>query len=105
MRMGIGINTQKPEEGQLTGKLEDIACMAWFTSQGKAVPKLIKFRDEDGQIHSLGQIRVLTQERKYYCGIPIREYRCTAALGNREYGFRLYYYPETNRWKICWERG
>ena len=40
---------------------------------------------------------------KYYCGIPIHEYRCSTVAGDQEYLFRLYYYAEENRWKISWE--
>ena len=103
MGMGIGTNAQNPDQGELTRKLEEIACGAWFTSKGTTIPKMVKYQDEEGLIHSITKIHVLTQEKKYYCGIPIQEYRCSTVLGNQEYLFRLYYYLETNRWKISWE--
>ena len=92
MGMGIGTNAQNPDQGELTRKLEEIACGAWFTSKGTTIPKMVKYQDEEGLIHSITKIHVLTQEKKYYCGIPIQEYL-----------FRLYYYLETNCWKISWE--
>ena len=105
MGMGIGINTQKPDEGRMRRATQEIACGVWFTSSGAVMPKLDKYQDEEGQIRSISQIRVLTCEKKYYCGIPIQEFRCSTVAGEREYHFRLYYYIEENRWKISWENG
>ena len=68
MNMGIGINSQKPDEGQLSRKLEEVACGVWFTSKGTAMPQLIKYQDQEGLIHSISQIRVITREKKYYWG-------------------------------------
>ena len=67
------------------------------------MPKLVKYQDEEGMLHTISQIRVLTQDKKFYCGIPIQEYRCSTVVENQEYRFRLYYYLETSCWKISWE--
>ena len=71
MSMGIGTNTQNPDEGELKRDLEKIACGVWFTSTGSVMPKLVKYQDDEGLLHTISQIHVLTQEKKYYCGIPI----------------------------------
>lgn len=105
MNMGIGINTQRPDEGRLPGKLEEIACGAWFTSGGATIPKMIKYQDEEGMIHSISRIHVHKQQQKYFCGIPIQEFCCSTVEEDREYRFRLYYYPQTHCWKISWEGG
>lgn len=104
MSMGIGTNTQKADAGELNRTLEEVACGAWFTSKGVTIPKLIKYQAQDGMIYRISPIYVLEQEKKYYCGIPIWEYRCSAIIGEREHWFRLYYYMESNSWKILWER-
>ena len=46
MSMGIGTNAQHPDEGELTRKLDAVACGVWFTSKGAAIPKMIKYQDE-----------------------------------------------------------
>ena len=102
MAMGIGTNAQKPDEGELRRTQEEIACGVWFTSSGVALPKLMKYKDSEGIIQTIHQVRVLQQEKKYYCGIPALEYRCSTVFGNREYLFRLYYYIEDNCWKLSW---
>lgn len=103
MSMGIGINTRNPDEGELKRDLEEIACMVWFTSKGAAMPKLVKYQDKEGMIRSITPIQVLTHEKKFFCGIPIQEYRCSTVWRDQEYLFRLYYYMETNCWKLSWE--
>ena len=103
MAMGIGINTGKPDEGELKRKQEEIACGVWFTSTGAVLPKMIKYKDESGVIQTIQQIQIRKQKKKYYCGIPAIEYCCSTVYNNREYIFRLYYYIETNCWKLSWE--
>lgn len=103
MSMGIGTNAGKPDEGKLKKRQTGIACGAWFTSTGNTMPKMIKYQDEEGMIHLISNIRVERQEKKYYCGIPIQEYRCSTWYGEREYRFRLYYYMETGCWKLSWD--
>ena len=104
MNMGIGTNTRKPDEGQMKRKnLREVACGVWFTSKGTVMPKMIKYQDDKGMIHSIDQIHVQSRDMKYYCGIPIHEYRCSTVAEGQEYLFRLYYYAEENRWKISWE--
>ena len=51
MSMGIGTNTQNPDEGELKRDLEKIACGVWFTSTGSVMPKLVKYQDEEGLLH------------------------------------------------------
>lgn len=101
--MGIGINAQNPDEGELAREQTEIACGVWFTSTGNVLPKMIKYKDEEGMIRLIDRIRVLYKEKKYYCGIPIEEYRCSTVCANREYLFRLYYYMDTCCWKLSWE--
>lgn len=101
MSMGIGINTQKPDAGEIRGRQEDIACGVWFTSSGNPIPQLVKYKERE-EIHSIRNIRVLTREKKYYCGIPVMEYLCSAVEEEMEYLFKLYYYLEECKWKIAW---
>ena len=102
MSMGIGINDEQPDDGVLRGREEDVACGVWFTSTGATMPKIIKFRDSAGEIHTLQGIRVLTTERKNYCGISTIEYACDTVIGACRQPFLLLYYIERQEWKICW---
>ena len=53
MSMGIGTNTQNPDEGELKRDLEKIACGVWFTSTGSVMPKLVKYQDDEGLLHTI----------------------------------------------------
>ena len=103
MNMGIGTNAQHPDEGKLTREQSEVACGVWFTSTGNTLPKMIKYKDEEGMIRRIDRIRVLSREKKYYCGIPLQEYRCSTVYEDREYLFRLYYYMDTCCWKLSLE--
>ncbi len=110
MKMGIGTNTQKPDAGEMKGGQDKVACGVWFTSSGTAMPQLIKYKDREEEIHCIHNIRVLTREKKFYCGILVIEYLCSSIQEEetedegREILFKLYYYPEECRWKIAWLR-
>ena len=51
MSMGIGTNAQNPDEGELTRKLEQIACGVWFTSTGRTIPQMFKYQDGERWAH------------------------------------------------------
>lgn len=103
MGMGIGINDQTPDAGAVKGKMEEVACGVWFTSTGKSIPKILKFKDIEGKIHTITNIHVISEEEKFYCGIPSTEYECDTTIGERKYCFKLLFYLERKEWKILWK--
>ncbi len=103
MGMGIGIHAEHPDMGEVQGCQERVACGVWFTSSGEALPKMLKFKGEDGEIYRMDHIKIHFKERKYFCGIPATEYRCSTVWNGRTRGFRLLFYPEECRWNIIWE--
>ncbi len=100
MAFGIGINTEQPDTGKVKGRQQSIACDCWFTSQGKVIPRWIKYEDEEGVIQILPNIRVISSEKKRYCGISMMEYQCSAEVEGREYLFRLLFNYEECTWKL-----
>ncbi len=106
--MGIGVNAQSPDEGELKKTQAPAACGVWFTSNGRVLPKMLKFQESDGQIVTLAHIRILTEEEKHYCGIPTLRYKCTGQRvkkdGRETAGeileFTLLYYIERQEWKL-----
>lgn len=103
MGMGIGINTQETDHGDIKGYQEAVACGVWFTSSGTVMPKLLKYQDPDGTIHTLTNIHVRSHARKNYCGIPTLEYECDTTIGTCCYHFFLLYYMERQEWKVLWK--
>ena len=83
MGMGIGINTERPDEGRIKGFQEPVACYVWFTSTGKVMPKRLKYQRKDGSIGQIDHIHVMTSQHKNYCGIPTIEYECNCMIADR----------------------
>ena len=102
MAFGIGTNTQKADAGFNRGKQREIACQCWFTSKGKVTPLMLKIEDEDGEIHTVRQIQVLTQEEKRYAGVRSLEFDCIITILEQKIDVQLIYYQEENRWVLVY---
>ena len=102
MAFGIGTNAQKADAGVIKGKQREIACQCWFTSKGKVTPLMLKIEDEDGEIRTVRQIQVLTQEEKKYAGVRSLEFDCIITILEQKIDVQLIYYKEENRWVIVY---
>ena len=102
MAFGIGTNTQKADAGFIKGKQREIACQCWFTSKGKVTPHMLKIEDEDGEIRTVRQIQVLTQEEKKYAGVRSLEFDCIITILEQKIDVQLIYYKEENRWVLIY---
>ena len=102
MAFGIGTNTQSADAGPVKGSQVDVACGCWFTSSGKLIPFRIKVHDEDGEIRTIHQIEVHSQEEKMYAGIPSVEFDCTISIMQQRIRIKLIYYKKENRWVLVY---
>ncbi len=101
MAFGINIHSRKPDrEPWIRGTQKKIACECWFTSTGRMIPLMLKIEDEDGQIQTIRKIKVHSQEKRMYAGVPSMEYDCTLFAWNREIRVWLIYYQTENRWVL-----
>ncbi len=103
MKMGIGTNTDLPDEGQLRGTQIPVACSVWFTSTGRIIPQLIKFQDEQECVRTLRNFRIIYQNEKNFCGIPTIEYECELLTPKQLFYFHLLFYVEQKEWKLWWK--
>ena len=100
MAFGIGTNSSGADAGSVRGMQKRIGCQCWFTSTGKVMPLMLKLRDEEGEIQTVRDITVHSQEKKKYAGIPSIEYDCTLALHGKKIRVWLIYYQSENRWVL-----
>ena len=100
MGFRLGDIADKTEAGVLRGIQREIACECWFTSKGKSIPKLIKVMDEEGMLHTINEIQLLTTQEKTYCGIPTVEHLCRINLGGRMETVKLVFTKENCKWVI-----
>lgn len=98
MAFGIGVNMEAADAGQVRGRQIPICCDCWFTRDGKGMPRLIKFQDEEGQICTISEIRVLYQETKHYCGLPSVEYVCRVCYRGKVQDVKLLFWPQEQKW-------
>lgn len=102
MALGGGTNTRKADAGMIKGKQREIACQCWFTSKGKVMPLMLKVEDEDGEIRTVRQIQILSQEEKMYAGVLSLEFDCIITILGQRIKVRLIYYKEENRWVLVY---
>ena len=100
MAFGIGINMQKADAGAVKGIQKEVACECWFTSSGKLMPLMIKVQDEGGEVRTIRQIMVHSQEKKMYAGIPAIEFDCTLTVLEQAIPVRLIYYQTEGKWVL-----
>ncbi len=100
MAFGIGANGPGADAGSVRGTQKKIACECWFTSTGRVMPLMLKLQDEEGEIQTVRDITVHSQEKKKYAGIPSIEYDCTLALHGKKIRVWLIYYQSENRWVL-----
>ena len=100
MAFGTDIHMEKADAGRIRGEQERIAMSCWFTSKGDTSLQLLKYQDEEGQIHTVRSIRVLCREEKHYNGIPTLEYVCRIEEGGYETEIKLIFFLEEHRWAM-----
>ena len=90
------------DSGILRGNQEPVAVDCWFTQGGRTIPRSAKYMDQQGEIHKIEHITVITSDDKRYNGSDIKEIYCQAAHEGRMYYFKLIFYKERNVWSIIW---
>ncbi len=100
MAFRLGDIIEKTENGVLRGIQREIACECWFTSKGRTIPKLIKLMDEEGSLHIVRDIQLLTAEEKTYSGIQTIEHLCRIPIGGRMETVKLIFTKENCTWTI-----
>ncbi|MFQ7550508.1 MAG: hypothetical protein ACLRMZ_09625 [Blautia marasmi] len=92
MAFGTDIHMEKADAGSIRGEQECIAVSCWFTSKGDTSLQLLKYQDEEGQIHTIRHIHVMSREEKHYNGIPTLEYICRIEEGGYEAEIKLLFF-------------
>lgn len=97
---GIGTNTQTPDCGSLKKRFMEIACDCYFTASGRPIIRYFKYRDEEGVIQTVHDIRTVFQEEKNYAGCPSRECSCQAVIDGIQEEFKLIFFKDQCRWVL-----
>ena len=100
MGFEIGPQEEKRQERAVRGRYQKVAVACWFTTTGRTFPLILKFEDEDGFRHVIGDIQLINTEQKHYDGIMTQRYDCRTVLRGRVWDFVLLYHPEENVWDM-----
>ncbi len=95
---GIGTNVTRRDSGNIKGNTYYVACMAWYTPGKPPIPLLLKFEGHDGDIQTIGNIKVTCTQDKYYDGIKTYEYKCETLIGGIKYQFKIIFYIMSCQW-------
>lgn len=95
---GIGVNVKDVDSGIIRGKIHDIACKTWFTSNCNPIPLSFKYEAEDGTIQSVTNLTIKTTDDKRYSGVAAKEFKCEAIIGGMRHEFKLIFYLEACKW-------
>lgn len=101
MAFRLGDILEKTEQGAPKGIQREIACECWFTSKGKSIPQWIKVLDEEGTLHTIKGVEVLSTEEKAYSGIETVEHLCRITIEGKQTLVKLIFTKETCQWTIC----
>lgn len=83
------------------GRYRTVAVDCWFTATGKAIPRMIKYQDDEGCIHLLKELQVHQSDRRQSLGILVQSYECSVAIGGVRRHFTLLYHPGENTWDMA----
>ena len=98
MAFGMANNTQQSNTGIVRKKEMEIACECWFTSKGKMQPLMFKYQDEQGEIHTIKEIQVLSIEEKNLMVSPYTEFGVTINCQGIYMEAKLIFYKKECRW-------
>jgi hypothetical protein len=100
MMTNIGAERETLQEHAVRGVYHKVAVGCWFTASDRAIPQMIKYETEDGEIRTLHNIQIVRTERKHYAGILSQKYVCRANVEGRIWEFILLYHMESNHWDL-----
>ena len=76
-----------------------VAVGCWFTSNGKTIPKIIKYEDDNCTVHTLSDIRLV--DAMYKEGLKSSQcYECIALIDGMKCKFKLLFHPGDNVWDL-----
>lgn len=105
MAFGLNNNEQDLKIGINKKKEMEIACECWFTSKGKVQPLMLKYQDDQGEIHTIKEILVHSREEKNLMSSPCIEFVATINCHGIYMEVMLVFYKKENRWVMItgWE--
>ncbi len=105
MAFVIQDDLQKSDTGFVKRKEMEIACSCWFTAKGKMQPLMFKYKDDQGEVHTIKEITVHSSEDKNFMGSPQVEFNVTINCQGIEIKTQMIFYKKNCRWTMVLGKG
>lgn len=86
--------------GAIKGQCIDVACKAWFSSDGKIMPMMFKVKDASDEIYLINIEHICKRDEKNYEGTPCTEFVCTAKYMEKKCEVKLIYFKKDCKWVV-----
>ena len=96
----VSSGTEILEEKGIQGCWQKVAVDCWFTSTGRAIPRMVKYEDQDGCLQVLRDIQVIKQDQKNYAGVYCQRFDCRAVVDGMEREFVLLFHIREHTWDM-----
>lgn len=96
----VSSGTEILEEKGIQEHRQKVAVDCWFTSTGRAMPRMVKYEDRDGCLQVLRNIQVIKQDQKNCAGIYCQRFDCRTVVDGRECDFILVFHAKEHRWDM-----
>ena len=96
----VGAGEQAGEERAVPGHWQKVAVDCWFTTTGRAMPRMVKYEDADGCLQMIRDIHVIKQEQKNFAGIYRHRFDCRAEVDEYEREFILLFHVKEHTWDM-----
>lgn len=98
--MGDTAHGKTMQERAAIGKNQKVAVGCWFTSEGRTIPKLIKYEDKEGCRHLIHNIQLLKANQSSYDGLRVQRYECQVVEEGMSKELTLLFHPGENTWNM-----
>lgn len=84
----------------IKGYHRKVAVDCWFTSEGRSIPHLIKYEDDDGCRHTLDHVWLVREEKRNHAGLMVQRYDCKVEDHGYIKDMILLFRPGVNTWDM-----
>lgn len=88
------------QERAAIGQNKKVAVGCWFTSEGRTIPKLIKYEDKEGCRHLIHNIQLIKTIQSTYDGLRVQRYECRIIEEGKCKDLILLFHPGKNTWDM-----
>lgn len=92
---------QRLDNKELSGMRIPIAVKAWSTASGEVRPLMFKYKDYEGILQTVNEIKISRCDEMVYFSEKCKVYHCRTQQNNCAKEFRIvFYYERSLKWEM-----